>query len=308
VRWILAGKNDAACQALEHLLAQGDEVLAVGGAGDDGRNGWQRSLRGAAERQGVPFVQPERVNAPESIAVLADYGADALISIQYEQILRKRLFEAIGCPCLNLHFALLPRHRGVAPIAWAILSGDREAGVTLHHMVPEIDAGDVIAQRAVAIEPDHTARDVYERVSDAAVALFRESYPFAPQLLAQRGIQCQREAVYHKSGDFDFSRRQVDWSQPALPLHRWLRTMIFPPLQLPETRLAGQPLRIERIAGAIGPARAEPPGSIVAVGEAGIDVAAAGGSIRITRLAATESGLPRITRGDRFEAIPEETP
>jgi methionyl-tRNA formyltransferase len=304
VRWILCGKNDAAALALEYALAQGDEVLAIGGASDDGRDGWQRSFRATAERLEVPFEQPARINDPACIERLADYGADALISIQYEQILRKRLFEQIGCPCLNLHFALLPRHRGVAPIAWAIQSGDREAGVTLHHMVPEIDAGDVIAQRAVKIGNEDTARRVYDAVSAAAFALFRESHPFPPSLLSGRQIQSDAEAVYHRAGDFDFSQREIDWAQPAPDLHRWLRAMIFPPLQLPETLWRGQRCRIERIGGELGPATDAQPGSVVGASAHGIEVATADGTLRITRWLGDDDSQPPVARGDRLGIVP----
>jgi methionyl-tRNA formyltransferase len=301
VKWILCGKNDAACQALAYALEQGDELLVVGGASDDGRDGWQRSLRGAAERLGVPFLQPKRINDPACIAELAAYGADALISIQYEQILHRPLFEHIGCPCLNLHFALLPRHRGVAPIAWALLAGDREAGVTLHHMVPEIDAGDVIAQRAVPIGDADSARQVYQRVSDAAVALFRESHPFPPSLLARRLVQDDDQASYHRAGDFDFSQRTVDWSRPAAELQRWLRAMIFPPLQLPETAREGRRLRIEQIAGEVGPASGEPPGRVVAANETRSLVAAGDGMLRLLRVVDEDGRPARLTAGDQLD-------
>ena len=128
-----------------------DEVWVIGTFGDDGIDGWQRSLVAAADRLGIRCSQPKRINDPVAIAELAAFQADALLSIQYDQILRGALFQQIGCRCLNFHFALLPRHRGVSPIAFAVLEGDAEAGVTLHEMVEQIDAGQVIQQRAVPI-------------------------------------------------------------------------------------------------------------------------------------------------------------
>jgi methionyl-tRNA formyltransferase len=292
VRWILCGKNGAAVDCLEFLTARGDEVWAIGTRDDSGLDGWQPSLRAAAERLDVPFDQPRRINAPELVERLARFGARALISIQYDQILNARFFETIGCPCLNLHFALLPRHRGVAPIAWAILSGDREAGVTLHHMLPAIDAGDVIAQRSAPIGAEDSARDVYEKVARAATGLFRESYPFSDSLLAGRIAQDERGSSYHRAGELDFSRRQVEWSQPVLALQRWLRAMIFPPLQLPETRLGDRLLWIARVAGELGAASDAAPGTVVARRAGGIDVAADDGTVRIIGL--SDPALPEL--------------
>ena len=305
MRWILCGKGGAVIQALEHACAQGDEVWAIGASGDDGHDDWQPSYKAAAARIGVRFEQPRRINDPAFTERLAEFGADALISIQYDQILRAPLFERIGCPCLNLHFALLPRHRGVAPIAWAITEGDAEAGVTLHHMVPAIDAGDVIAQRRVPIAPDENARSLYDRVSDAAAALFRESHPFPPDLLARRLEQSEAGACYHRNGDFDFSRRTVDWGRPALALQRWLRAMIFPPLQQPEVVLDGRRLAILAVGSDVAPATDAAPGTIVRVRDGGVDVAAADGILHLPRLEALDAdagSTVALVEGARFDA------
>lgn len=291
MRWILCGKNDPAVAALEILLDHGDEVRVVGTCGDDGRDGWQRSLVGAAKRRGVRCDRPEHINDPATIRELADYRADALLSIQYDQILRGPLFRQIGCRCLNFHFALLPRHRGVSPMAFAVLEGDAEAGVTVHEMVERIDAGDVFAQRAVPIRPTDSARDVYDNVCRATVELFRDCYPFDDARLGPAQPQDNAAASHHKAGDFDFAAREVDWSRPALELQRWLRAMIFPPFQLPETRCGRRRLEIEAIAGEIGPAVSDLPGTIVARSDAGFDVAAADGTIRVVSFALGGGGV-----------------
>lgn len=301
MRWILCGKNDAAVTILEFLIEQGDEVHVVATRGDDGKDGWQRSLVGAAGRLGVPVECPRRINDPGFVAKLAGLSARALVSVQYDQILKDPLFESIGCPSLNLHFSLLPRHRGVAPIAWAILEGDTRAGTSLHHMVEAIDAGDVLAQRAVSLDPEDTARDLYDKVSSAASGLFRECYPLPDELLGRRLVQDAAVACYHKGGDFDFSERSVDWSRPVDELHRWLRAMIFPPMQYPQTHIEGRAWTLRRLAPQVGARAASPPGTVLASGPDGVEVAAAGGTIRITDLIpleASDAAAPAV--GDRF--------
>ncbi len=301
MRWILCGKNDAAVEILEFLVDAGDQVLAVASHGDSGRDGWQRSFAGAALRRGVPLERPPRINAPACIERLAAFGAQALLSVQYDQILRGELLRGVGCACLNFHFALLPRHRGVAPIAWAILEGDERAGVTLHHMVEAIDAGDVIARAEVPVEAGDSARDLYDRVWPAALRLFRESYPFAPELLARRLRQDAAAACYHRRQDLDFAERRVDWKQPAAALHRWLRALIFPPMQHPETLLDGRALRIERVAAGLGAPTGAAPGTVLDCGAGGIDVAAADRALRIIRLSALDDApTPPIRVGDRL--------
>jgi methionyl-tRNA formyltransferase len=302
VRWILCGKNDAAVRALEFLVARGDEPLAVGVRTDRGEDGWQRSLRRAALRLGVRFDQPRRIDDPELVERLAAFGARALVSIQYDQILRGPTLRALGCPCLNLHFSLLPRHRGAAPIAWAILSGDAEAGVTLHHMAPAVDAGDVVAQRALPIGAAETARELYDRISEAAAELFAASYPFPDELLAARRPQASERATTRRTGDFDFSARRVEFARPAGELQRWLRAMIFPPLQLPELRHGPRPLAVRRVGGELGPARGAPPGTVLARAGAALDVAAGGGSLRLAELADPER--PEVPAEELARSIP----
>lgn len=307
MKWILCGKNDAAVHALETLLDHGDDVWVIGTFGDDGEDGWQRSLVGAAKRNGVRCDQPKRINEPATIAGFADYRADALLSIQYDQILRGPLFRQIGCRCLNFHFALLPRHRGVSPIAFAILEGDAETGVSVHEMVEQIDAGDVFAQRAVRIESGDTAREVYDHVCLATVELFRDSYPFDTERIGRPQPQDGSAASYHRQGDFDFSLQHVDWHRPARELHRWLRAMIFPPFQFPQTRLAGHRLTIEAIAAEVGSTVSVEPGSIIARSDAGFDVAATNGTIRITSLSGADvdakTAAGSLEVGDRFGTL-----
>ena len=288
MKWILCGKNDAAIAALEFLVEQGDEVFVIGVHGDDGSDGWQRSLRKAAERLGVRFEQPRRIHASEVLERLAGFGARALISIQYDQILHDPLFQALEGPCLNLHFSLLPRHRGVSPIAWAILSGDLEAGVTLHHMALAIDAGDLIAQQRVPIGAESTARELYDETSRAAVRLFRACYPFSDSLLATRLPQDAAAACYHRAGDLDFSKRTVDWGRSAAELQRWLRAMIFPPHQHPETRWEGRRVEVTLVGAGVQPATGAPPGSVLEVSVRGARIACADGTLWLRGLADPE--------------------
>lgn len=302
MRFILCGKNDAAVASLEHLVAEGNEVWAIGVHGDDGRDGWQRSLRGAAGRLGVRFGQPRRINTAEVIEELREFGARALISIQYDQILKNPLFRAIGCPCLNLHFSLLPRNRGVSPIAWAVAEGDGETGVTLHHMVEDIDAGDVVAQREVPIGRADSARDVYDAATRAAILLFRESHPFHDELLKRRLPQDRSRASYHAGGSFDFSARRISWKRAAAELQPWLRALVFPPHQHPETALDGRVLRVTRVGAEIGEAEGAP-GTVLSVDGGGVEIATGAGSVRLLGLREPtgDDVISTLAPGDRFE-------
>ncbi len=301
MKWILCGKSDSAVECLRYLVAQGDTVWAIGNKNDDGVDGWQRSFTRAARELGVRCQQPPSINDPAFIDELRDFGADAFLSVQFDQILRDRLIDFVGCPCINLHFALLPRHRGVAPIAWAILEGDEVGGVTLHHMVEDIDAGDIVAQARFPIGIEDCARDVYEAAGRAAVDLFRSSYPFASSLLEQRLPQDAGAACYHREGALDFSMRRIDWTLPAPQLQRWIRAMIFPPLQLPETTVAGCTIYATHVAApGLEPADAAP-GTVLGVRGDLIEVATGRGRLHLRLGPGAGAADPSLTVGDVLE-------
>jgi methionyl-tRNA formyltransferase len=151
----------------------------------------------AAERLGIPVIQPERLTEVpgEAPVVVAAYGA--LIP---EALLGDRLW-------LNVHPSLLPRWRGAAPVERAIMAGDEETGVTIHRTTAELDAGPIAAQRAFQIAPEDDAGAVYARAGALAVELLDEVLPdpeFAPQP--------DEGATYaEKIGPAD---RELDWSAP----------------------------------------------------------------------------------------------
>jgi len=296
MRIILCGKNESAVQTLEWLVEQGDDIWVIVTKADDGYDGWQRSLAKRCLELDVPFEQPEKINDPSLVARLADNRPDVLVSIQYDQILKEPLFRVIGCPCLNIHYALLPRHRGVAPIAWAVFQGDAEAGVTLHQMIPQVDAGAIIAQRATPIDPGHTARDIYEVLTILAVELFQQCYPFDREILRDATPQAEQFATYHRQGKFDFSDRRIAWDRPANELHRWIRAMIFPPLQYPELVLNGKVWHVQRVGAKIDRCAASP-GEVVLVSKDRVACAALGGMIEVRGVqdpSDSSRGLPEL--------------
>lgn len=117
----------------------------------------------AAERLGIPVLQPERPTAG------LELGAPVVVVCAYgllvpEELLGERLW-------LNVHPSLLPRWRGAAPVERAVLAGDTETGVTIHETVAALDAGPIAAQEAFAIAPDDDAGAVYARAAEVAVRL-----------------------------------------------------------------------------------------------------------------------------------------
>ena len=117
-----------------------------------------------ADTHRLPTLKPERINEPEIVHAIRDLDADAFVVIAYGQKLGPELLADQFA--INLHSSLLPRHRGAAPIHWAILSGDEITGVSVITLAPTMDAGDVLGHRTITISPEETAGELHDRLAE----------------------------------------------------------------------------------------------------------------------------------------------
>ena len=177
-RVILAGNNLAARLVLDLLLEALDpaDVLVLAPPGG-AHHAWQPSLAGHAHALGLRCIEPEDVNSPEAVAQLEAHGASLMLSVYYTQLFRDEVLAAVRGPALNFHPSLLPRHRGVAPLIWAIAEGDRATGLSVHHVDRGVDTGRLVWQRSLPIHPDDTGYELHLKmaamVRAAAASLLR---------------------------------------------------------------------------------------------------------------------------------------
>lgn len=304
----IIGKNRLAVGCMETILEAGDRVvLAVADANDDGRDGWQPSFRAAAERLGIDTVAPADVNDPEFVARVDGLSPDFLLSFQAPQILKPPLIATGRVAALNLHYGPLPRYRGVAPIAWAIINGEAATGVTIHHISPGIDDGDIVAGAPVPIGATDTGREVYDRCTEVGLALFANSWSRLRTGSIAARPQAPDEALYYNRHSIDFGRRRVAWHQDAERLANWVRAMIFPPFQYPCLSLAGESYDITGVTWDRG-SHARPPGRILTLEGSAIIVAAPGGRLALgplrredAELGPAELGAAGFTAGAQLD-------
>ncbi|MDP9246175.1 MAG: methionyl-tRNA formyltransferase [Chloroflexota bacterium] len=162
-------------------LAARDEIALVGVITQPDRPGDRGQIvpspvkRRAAEL-GVPVVQPVLLSADAFVPIL-DLRPDALVWAAYGNLIPRRLIDAVDGRAMNVHASLLPRWRGAAPVAHAILAGDRETGVTLMQGTASLDRGPVIASAVTAIGSDETAGELTERLARLGGALLEHELP-----------------------------------------------------------------------------------------------------------------------------------
>lgn len=183
-------------------------------------------VKAAALAAGAPVLQPERLRGPEGdeiFARLEKLRPDLFVVFAYGQILPGRFLDLPRLSCVNLHASLLPRHRGAAPIQSAILAGDRESGISLMHMTPELDAGDVIAARRIPLAKRETGGSLHDKLAALAAPLLIEGLEAIVSGTAARHPQDHAQATYAPKLGRDSGR--IDWRADAAAIERLVRAM-----------------------------------------------------------------------------------
>ncbi|HXF82756.1 MAG TPA: methionyl-tRNA formyltransferase, partial [bacterium] len=229
-----------------------------------------------ALERGLPLFQPPRLRAPEVLAQLRALAPDVLVTVAYGRIIPPELLELPRLGAINLHPSLLPRHRGASPIAAALLAGDTETGVTVMYQTMELDAGDIILQRRVPIDPQDTARTLEEKLAHVGAQALIEALDLVARGVAPRIAQDAAQSTY--AGRLTKEHGRIDWALPAERIALLVRAM--DPWPSAYTFHRGRLLKIWR-ARAV-PAPAAPPGTILVVrpGE-GIVVATGEGALQL---------------------------
>ena len=169
LRIVVMGTGPFAVPMFEALCDSPHEIVAVVTRPDHappGRRPPPNPMRAAAVAAGLPILDPERVNDPQSVAALAALRPNLFVVCDYGQILSRDLLAVPPLGGINLHGSLLPRHRGAAPVQWAILAGDADTGVSVIHMTPALDAGNVIGAVSTPIGPHETAAELERRLAE----------------------------------------------------------------------------------------------------------------------------------------------
>src|SRR3989454_1898562 len=161
------------------LLDDGHEIAAVGTQPDNpagrGNKLHQSPVKEFASQRNLTIHQPFKIKTEEAKALFSSHRADAAIVVAYGKILPAEFLNAPRHGGINVHFSLLPKYRGAAPVNWAIVKGEKETGVTTMKIVEELDAGPVLLQRATRIEDGETAPQLLVRLADIGASLIGET-------------------------------------------------------------------------------------------------------------------------------------
>lgn len=183
-----------------------------------------KGMAAIAAAAGLPVVQPESINTPDGLAAYRDLRPELVVVAAYGQILSREVIAAPTVGIINVHASLLPKYRGAAPVAYAILSGETQSGVTIIKVTPGLDSGDMILQESLDIRSDDTTGTLEARLAELgarlaveAVAKYRAGGPV-------EGAK-QDPALVTKAPKIKKEFGLIDWSKPAAEIERHVRAM-----------------------------------------------------------------------------------
>jgi methionyl-tRNA formyltransferase len=291
-RCALFAYHEMGYACMEAILKMGAPIAALFTHRDDPHEEiWWRSCAELAARHGVPVHIDESIEAVA--ATIATLKPSIIYSFSYRHLIPESVLELASHGAFNLHPSLLPAYRGRAPVNWVLVNGERETGVTLHRMVARADAGDIVGQRAVAIDD-----------SDNALTLYRKLVPLGVELIDELHSKivagtAPRQKMDIAKGSY-FGRRKpedgrIDWRWPARRIFNLVRAVTHPyPGAFCFVR--GNKLLVwgAEIGAENGPC-GEPGKVVREMADGGLEIAAGEGSV-IVKVAQFEGGVEGVAR------------
>jgi methionyl-tRNA formyltransferase len=289
LRVVYMGTPEFAVPALEALLASRHEVVGVVTNPDKpagrGRKLTPPPVKVVAEAAGVEVFQPKGLRKPEPQAHIRAWRPDVIIVAAYGRILPVEVLEIPPMGCINIHASLLPAYRGAAPIQWAVVRGEREAGVTIMQMAEGLDTGAMYLKGSVVIEPLDTAQHLHDKLSPLGATLLME---VLERLIAGTiEAEPQDDALATWAPIIKKEDAYIDWSKPAQAVADHIRG--FNPWPGAATDLArdGEVLRVKHhLARALAWEGEAQPGEVVEVSGSRLVVACGEGAIECLELQA----------------------
>jgi len=250
----------------------------------------------ALERE-LALFQPETLRDTEVVARLAEWRPELIVVAAFGQILPGPVLDLPPYGCLNVHASLLPRYRGAAPIAAAILNGDNATGVTIMRMDEGLDTGPILAQAAWPIAPEDTTGSLIGKLAELGARLLIETLDGWLGGAIQAHPQDDAQATYCRP--LDKADGLVDWSRSAAHLDRQVRAC--DPWPGAYTTWQGQRLKVLRARPLPGWRGEGPPGQVQEVGERIVVVTGQGALELLEVQLAGKKPMPagQFTRGQR---------
>lgn len=283
MRIVFMGTPDFAVASLKALCEGGYDVVGVFTQPDRpkgrGNKVVMTPVKEYAVSRGIPVFQPQHIRR-DGLEDLQHLAPDLCVTAAFGQILSRAVLDVPPLGTINVHASLLPRHRGSAPINWAILQGDKEAGVTTMMTARGIDNGDMLLRATTPINPGETAGELTERLSVMGASLLLDTLKALEAGTLTRIPQDESAMTYDPMLNKDMG--VLDWTRPAAEIVNRIHGLN--PWPGCTTPYEGQWLKLLRAEAADGSGQ---PGEVLTADpKVGLVIAAGEGAVRVTQMQA----------------------
>jgi methionyl-tRNA formyltransferase len=289
MRVVFMGSPDFAVPCLRALVDAGHEVALVVSQPDKpaGRGGELKApaVKTAALSLNLPIIQPKSARTGYLERALREAGAELAVVVAYGKILPKAVLEALPRGCINVHASLLPKYRGAAPIQWAVIDNEPETGVAIMQLDEGMDTGPVLLERRIAIDPDETSGELFERLAPLGASTLIEALAKIDTLVPQP----QDHARATHAPMLDKKDGAIDFTQPAAKVAARIRGV--DPWPGAQALLRGQVVKLFRAralsnaetsnAGTSNAGTSNAAGTVVSIDATGLHVATGDGVVVI---------------------------
>lgn len=246
----------------------------------------------ALEHQ-LPLYQPEKLSGSQEMEDLMALGADGIVTAAFGQFLPMKLINSVDF-AVNVHASLLPKYRGGAPIHYAIINGEEEAGVTIMEMVQKMDAGDMVAKASTPITDEDNVGTMFEKLAIVGRDLLLETLP--GYLSGDIKPEPQDESQATFSPNISPDQERIDWNKSAREVFNHIRGMY--PWPVAHTLLDGNRFKIYEAQLAEGQGQ---PGQIIEKTKKSLLVATGSGAISLKTV--QPAGKPRMAITDFLNGV-----
>lgn len=198
------------------------------------------AVKERALKDDIPVFQPEKIKTSDDVQMLKDLEPDIIVVVAYGQFLSQEILDIPKFGCINVHASLLPKLRGAAPINFAIVSGEKQSGVTTMYMVKKMDAGDMIDKAVVDISEDMTAGMLHDELSKMGGELILKTVQDIENGIFNRTPQNEEEVTFASLMDKEMA--VIDWTKSAEDIHNLIRG--FNPWPIATTTLHGEKMKV----------------------------------------------------------------
>ena len=277
MRTVFFGSPPSALPSLRGLLEAGHEVGLVVTQPDKpagrGRRLTPSAVKAFALERGLPVIEPDRIRKDASVLPrIEEARPDVHIVVAYGQIIPDPIIYFPRHRSLNVHFSLLPKYRGAAPVQWAVINGETESGVTIIELNERMDEGDILARAGTAVGPRETAGELEARLAVLGAGLLLETMGRLGSVVPEpqdHGRATLAPKVRKEDG-------LIDWSEDAVRVDRKVRALAERPGTF--TFFHGRRLQVHRGRPLDGRWEGRRPGEILRGGKDGLAVACGGGT------------------------------